>query len=247
MPEMAEQITAMMKGLKLAGMAKGWQGLEFTDRAQFALDLLRLELREREVNRINKLTKKAGFRVLKTLDDFIRNDNIKLPEGLAWEYLTDLKFLSAKENVILAGGVGTGKTHLATALAVKACQERHEVRFYTAASLANLLMEKHNAGKLNAFLSSLRKVELIVLDEIGYVPLHHDAAELLFQIVADSYEYRSMIVTSNLEFANWNAVFGDECLTAALVDRLVHHSRILVFSGESFRLAQSMKMRKGGE
>lgn len=107
------------------------------------------------------------------------------------------------------------------------------------------MYEKNQKGAFNTYMKSLQKVELIVLDEVGFVPLHKDAAELLFQVVSDCYERRSMIITSNLEFSHWNTIFGDNRLTAALVDRLIHHSHILVFSGESYRLAQSMnRVRK---
>ena len=116
--------------------------------------------------------------------------------------------------------------------------------------LVNLLLEKNNKGTLNTFLSGLKKVELIVIDEIVFVPLHKDAAELLFQVISDSYERRSLIITSNLEFSQWNSVFGDNRLTAALIDRLVHHSHIVIFSGESYRLKQSMMRQqdtRGGD
>jgi DNA replication protein DnaC len=135
------------------------------------------------------------------------------------------------------GAVGTGKTHLATAIALKpaagaACQV-----FYRT-SLANILLEKNSRGTLNNFLGTLKKVELMVIDEIGFVPLHKDAAELLFQVISDCYERKSLIITSNLEFSQWNTVFGDNRLTAALIDRLIHHSHIVIFSGESYRLTQ---------
>jgi DNA replication protein DnaC len=137
-----------------------------------------------------------------------------------------------------------GSTASTTAIASKACQEGRRVRFYTAASLANILLEKNNKGTLNNYLSTLKKVELIVIDEIGFVPLHKDAAELLFQVISDCYERKSLIITSNLEFSQWNTVFGDNRLTAALVDRLIHHSHIVIFSGESYRLTQSMQRQR---
>ena len=209
-------------------------------------ELLELELREREVNRINRMVKTAGFQVIKTLEDFVWNRNIELPSGLTQEYMVELDFLKGKENLIFLGSVGTGKTHLATAIALKACQQGRHVRFFTAASLANLLLERNNKGTLNAFLGTLRKAELLVIDEIGFVPLHKDAAELLFQVISDCYERKSLIITSNLEFSQWNTVFGDNRLTAALIDRLIHHSHIVVFSGESYRLTQSMHRQRAG-
>lgn len=244
MLEQDRYIESMMRGLKLGGMAKNWKTVEYTDKSQYMADVLRLEIQEREVNRINRLTKKAGFRVLKTLDEFVPTSNIELPPSLTWEYMTDLKFIPAKENLIFAGGVGTGKTHLATALGVKACQEGHEVRFSTAASLANTLMEKNSAGKLSSFINGFKSAELVILDEVGFVPLHREAAELLFQLISTCYEVRSVIITSNLEFANWNSVFTDERLAAALIDRLVHHSHIAVFRGASYRLSQSIRCQK---
>lgn len=237
---MSEQIEQYMRQLKLGGLAREWRSVEYHDKEQYVTDLLQLELREREVNRINRLVKTAGFRVVKTLDDFIWNPNIELPTGLTRDYMTNLEFLPPRENLIFMGAVGTGKTHLATALSLQACQKGQRVRFFTAASLANTLLEKNNKGTLNAFLSGLKRTELIVLDEVGFVPLHKDGAELLFQVVSDCYERRSMIITSNLEFSQWNSVFGDNRLTAALIDRLIHHSHIVIFSGESYRLTQSL-------
>ncbi|WP_409967230.1 IS21-like element helper ATPase IstB [Bengtsoniella intestinalis] len=233
-----------MKTLKLGGLAKEWTSVEYRNNEQYLTDLLQLELREREINRINRMVKSAGFGVLKTLDDFTWRNEIALPVGLTREYMEDLQFLAPKENLIFMGAVGTGKTHLATALALNACQEGRPVRFFTAASLANILLEKNNKGTLNSFLSTLKKVQLMVIDEIGFVPLHKAAAELLFQVIADCYERKSLIITSNLEFSQWNTVFGDNRLTAALIDRLVHHSHIVIFSGESYRLTQSMSRQR---
>ncbi len=241
---MSEEIELMMRQVKLGGMAKEWRSVQFESTEQYVTDLLKLELKEREANRINRMVKTAGVRVLKTLDDFVWTPAIELPSGLTAEYMEELQFLTPKENLIFMGTVGTGKTHLATAIALKACQEGRRVRFYTAASLANNLLEKNNKGTLNNYLSTLKKVELIVIDEIGFVPLHKDAAELLFQVISDCYERKSLIITSNLEFSQWNTVFGDNRLTAALVDRLIHHSHIVIFSGESYRLTQSMQRQR---
>ena len=222
---MAEQIEQYMRTLKLGGLAKNWRSVQYISTEQYLTELLKIELHEREVNRINRMVKTAGFRVMKTLDDFVWNSSIELPHDLTREYMTELSFLQPKENLIFMGAVGTGKTHLATAIALKACQEGRRVRFFTAAELANILLERNTKGTLNNFLNTLKKVELIVIDEIGFVPLH-------------------LIITSNLEFSQWNTVFGDNRLTAALVDRLIHHSHIIIFSGESYRLTQSMNRRR---
>ena len=240
-------IEQAMRQLKLGGMAKGWREVEFQDREQYVSDLLRLELREREANRINRMVKTAGFHVLKTLDEFAWSSQIALPRGLTREAMEHLKFLDAKENLVFMGAVGTGKTHLATALALKACQEGKKVRFFTAASLANLLMEKNSKNLLGHFMGILKKMDLIVVDEVGFVPLHKDASELLFQVISECYERKSLIITSNLEFSQWNTVFGDDRLTAALIDRLIHHSHIVIFSGKSYRLRQSILRQQADE
>lgn len=237
---MDNQMEQLMRRLKLSGLMKHWQSVEFIDKKQYLQDLLSIEVKEREVNRINRLVKAAAFPVIKTLDAFVWNKNIELPQGITRQEIEDFSFIERKENLILMGAVGTGKSHLGSAIGLEACQKGKKVKFYTAAGLANLLFEKNKKGLLNHFLTSLKTVDLIILDEVGFIPLHKDASELLFQVVSDSYERRSMIITSNLEFSHWNSIFGDNRLTAALVDRLIHHSHILIFSGESYRLAQSM-------
>jgi DNA replication protein DnaC len=240
-----EYIEKMMHTLRLGGLAKSWKGVEYRDKEQYVKALLELELGEREVNRINSLVKTAGFRVLNTLEDFEWTSVIQMPQGMNREELETFRFVERKENLILLGAVGTGKTHLATGIALRACQSGKSARFFTAASLGNTLLEKNQKKTLNAFLETLKKVELIVLDEVGFVPLHQEASELLFQVISDCYEQKSLIITSNLEFRQWNTIFGDNRLTAALVDRLIHHSHIMVFSGDSYRLKQSMQQQRG--
>ena len=240
---MSELIEKYMRTLKLGGLAKDWQTVKYENTEQYIRELLELELREREVNRINRMVKTAGFRVMKTLEDFIWTPNIQIPQGLTQQEMEKFNFIEKRENLIFMGSVGTGKTHLATAIALKACQNGKHSRFFTAASLANILLEKNQKGSLNGFLSALKKVELMVIDEIGFVPLHKEAAELLFQVISDCYERRSLIITSNLKFSQWNTVFGDNRLTTALIDRQINHSHIPIFSGESYRFTQS-KLRE---
>ncbi|MBS3975946.1 MAG: ATP-binding protein [Syntrophomonadaceae bacterium] len=135
-----------------------------------------------------------------------------------------------------------GKTHLATALNL--CRHGRPVRFFTTTGLANILQERHQRGTLSGFMASLRMVELLVLDEIWFITLHKEASKLLFQVVSDCYEQKSLIITSNLEFAQWNTVFGNDKLTAAMIDRLIHHSHILVFSGPGHRLEESLQRQR---
>ncbi len=212
---MSETIEQYMRTLKLGGLSKDWRRVVYSNTEQYVRELLELELKEREANRINRMVKTAGFRVIKTSEDFEWKSGVALPNGLSRDYLENLDFLSAKENLILMGAVGTGKTHLATALALKACQRGQSVRFFTAASLGNTLLEKNSKGALNSFLKTFKKVELLVIDEFGFVPLHRDAAELFkqttndfrscvgrldfspFQVVSECYESKSLIIMQN--------------------------------------------------
>jgi len=240
-------IEQTMRTLKLGGLAKEWRNVEYHDPEQYMEELLEIEVREREANRMARMIKQAGFRVIKTLDNFIWKQGIEIPNTITREEIETADFVEHKENLVLMGAVGTGKTHLAAAVALSLCQKGRHVRFYTATGLANILQEKNQRGQLNSFLTSLKKVELLVLDEIGFITLHKEAAELLFQVVSECYEQKSLIITSNLEFSQWNVVFGDSKLTAAMIDRIIHHSHIVVFSGPGHRLEESMRRQKGGE
>jgi len=245
--ESLQSIEQTMRTLKLSGLAKEWRNVAYHDGEQYMRDLLDIEVRERDANRMARMIKQAGFRVIKTLDNFVWKPGIEIPNTITREDIEAAAFVREKENLILMGAVGTGKTHLATAVALNLCQQGRRVRFYTATGLANILQERHQRGTLTGFMTSLRNVELLVLDEIGFITLHKEASELLFQIVSDCYEQKSLIITSNLEFSQWNTVFGNDKLTAAMIDRLIHHSHILVFSGPGHRLEESMlRQRRGG-
>lgn len=235
-----------MRGLKLGGMAKDWKSVEYRSNEQYLSELLDMEIREREANRTNRLTKQAGFKVMKTLDSFVWKQGIEIPPSITAEAIETAGFVDRKENLVLMGASGTGKTHLATAIAVHLCGTGRQAMFHTATGLAGALQEKKQKGALGAFLKSLSKVELLVIDELGFISLHKEASELLFQAVSECYEQRSLIITTNIEFSQWNTVLGDNKLTAALIDRLIHHSHILVFAGPSHRLEESVKRQKGG-
>ena len=245
--ESLPNIEQTMRTLKLSGLAKDWRSVEYRDPEQYMRDLLEIEVREREANRMARMIKQAGFRVIKTMDDFIWKPTIEIPASITREEIESADFIQRKENFVLMGAVGTGKTHLASAIALSLCEKGRHVRFFTAPALANILQEKHQRGMLTGFMNSLRRVELLVLDEIGFITLHKEASELLFQVVSECYEQKSLIITSNLEFSQWNTVFGNDKLTAAMIDRLIHHSHILVFSGPGHRIEESMaRQRRGG-
>ncbi|MCQ9628104.1 ATP-binding protein [Cetobacterium somerae] len=155
------------------------------------------------------------------------------------EELKELKFIIEKKNLILYGGVGTGKTHMACALGLNACNEGKNVKFYRTSTLVNQLSEAKKKGNLSSFLKRFEKLDLLILDEWGYVPLDREGAQLIFQIISDCYERYSIILTTNLEFSRWVSILYDENMTAALIDRLVHHSHLVLFNGSSKRLKES--------
>ena len=183
--ESLPSIEATMRTLKLGGMAKEWRDVTYQDNEQYMQELLDIEVREREANRMSRMVKQAGFRVIKTLDDFIWKPGIEIPPSITREEIEAATFVERHENLVLMGNCGTGKTHLATAIALNLCEQGRSVRFYTATGLANILQEKHQRGTLNSYMASLRRVELLVLDEIGYITLDKVASELLFQIVSE--------------------------------------------------------------
>jgi len=232
-------ISKQCKLLKLGRIPHVYQEIPYKNKEQYLTELLQLEIEGRQANRVKNLIKRAGFPVHKLLEDFDWLP-VTLPESTSISDLTDLSFLEEKENVLSLGAVGTGKTHLAIALGLRACMEGKRVCFYQCLDLVNELLENHRQDNLAKLLERLKKAHLIIIDELGFVPLHQNGAELLFNVVAQAYERQSLIVTSNLQFGQWNSVLGDDRLTAALIDRLVHHAHILAFDGPSYRLKQAL-------
>lgn len=206
---------------------------------EFLYDLLIAEQRSRTDARRARLLRAAKLPALKTLDgyDFTA---ITFPADYGREQLTDLDFLKHAQDLILFGDVGTGKTHLATALAVAACRRGISARFFTTAGLVMQLRRAKAEGRLDKELASVAKNELLIIDEFGYLPIDDEGARLLFQVIADGYEKRSLVVTTNLEFKRWGMVFGDENMAAAVIDRLVHHGRLLQFRGQSYRVKNAL-------
>jgi DNA replication protein DnaC len=180
--------------------------------------------------------------VVKSLDTFEFLSIPSVNKALVLE-LARCEFLQRRENVLLLGNSGTGKTHLALALGLAACQRGHRVRFTTAAALVHELMEARDEKWLLRFQKQMASYELLIVDELGFVPLSKTGAELLFEVFSQRYERGSMLVTSNLPFAEWTEVLGSERLTGALLDRLTHHVHILEMNGESYRLKQSKHKR----
>lgn len=221
-----------------SGLVKNYSCIEADTHEEFLARLLEMELKTREVHRKNRCLRQAGFDVIKTFHGY-SFDHIEIPTSIPIDDLRTAKFLERKENLILYGPVGTGKTHMATAIGVEACNQGKKVRFYRTSTLVNDLNDAQTAGNLGKMLKQLSKLDLLICDEWGYIPLDRQGAQLLFQVVADCYEKRSIIITTNLEFSKWNGIFYDEKLTSAIIDRLIHHSHLLVFGGQSYRLTHS--------
>jgi len=205
----------------------------------YLLKILRQEVAYRETTRKNRLVKQAGFYSVKTFEGYCFDD-IRLPTELSVAELKEAAFVRQQKNLIFYGNVGTGKTHLATAIGIEACNRGMAVRFFRTAALVNQLSDAQKKGELNKLLKQLAKIDLLICDEWGYVPLDRDGSKLLFQVISDCYEQRSVIITTNLEFSKWVNIFYDEQMTAAMIDRLVHHSYLLLFEGQSYRIKNSL-------
>lgn len=206
----------------------------------FLAALLEQEVLQRDASYVSSRIKAARFPQMKTLEqfDFQAIPSLNKPKLLQ---LSRCEYIEKAENVIFLGNSGTGKTHLAIALGMEACRQGYSVQFWTAARLCNELLEAQSEKRLLTLEKQWLKADLVIVDEVGYVPLTKSGAELFFQHFAVRYERGSTIVTTNLEFADWTQVFKDEQMTAALVDRLTHRSNIFPMNGDSYRFKQSMQ------
>ena len=215
---------------------------EQVDFTRYLLRLTELELVDRDRRAIERRIRQAKFPVVKSLDSF---DFLSIPSANKTLVL-DLargEFIARKENVLLLGNSGTGKTHLALALGLAACQRGHRVRFTTASALVSELIEARDEKHLLRFQKLLAGYELLIVDELGFVPLSKTGAELLFETFSQRYERASTLITSNLPFEEWTEIFGSQRLTGALLDRITHHVHILEMNGDSYRLKHSRRKR----
>lgn len=233
---MDSTLTDLCKQLRLKGVYAYVQEYQpdNADLLQFLTSALQAELDNRKLNRQMRLLRQAGFPTKKRFEDLLPDD---LPQD-GREALTELKaltFLNERRNVILIGNSGTGKTHMAIAIGIHACEENYRVSFKTAAALINEMIEARNENQLSLYIRQFKKTDLLIIDELGYVTFDLAGAELLFQLLATRYETLSTIITSNLGFSEWVKVFHDKTLTAAILDRITHHALILNMNGKSFR------------
>lgn len=210
------------------------------DHLGFLLQLCERELLDRERRAADRRLKAAKFPTLKTLDDFDFAAQPSLNKVLVAELMRG-EFVDRRESVILVGNPGTGKTHLATALAAQACRRGKRVRFYRVTELVTQLLEAREERLLLRLKGQLARLDLLVLDELGYVPASKTGAELLFDVISTAYERTSVVVTTNLPFEQWTEVLGSERLVGATLDRLTHRCHILEASGESYRLRDAKR------
>ncbi len=240
-------LDSYLKALRLPGFLRNYRKFA-EDAAQahlsfdrYLLSLAEQEIAQREKNRQARLIKAARFPVLKELADF---DFTCVPSVSKQQVLELAQggYVRQAESILMVGNPGLGKTHVAIGLALAACRQGQRVRFYNAAALVNELLEAEEARRVPKVLNGALKHRVIVLDELGFIPFSPTGAHLIFQFCSALYQRVALVVTTNLRFADWTQVFGDERLTAALLDRLTHKAHILEFSGgESYRFRERMQ------
>ena len=242
--ELARRVVEAGRRCSLTASVLGeWASAGSPRRVEYLARYLEAEAASRDASKRASLLRRCGLPAPKTFDGYDWSA-VSWPEGLGREDLLSLSFLDRREDLVLMGDVGTGKAHMASALCRLACDRRVEARFFTASSLVARLRRARDEGRLDGEASQIGRARLLVVDELGFLPLDPDGARLLFQVFADAYERQSVVVTTNLEFSRWGSVFGDDQMAAAVIDRIVHHGRLVQFRGESYRVRHAL-MQEG--
>lgn len=242
-----EEVISKYKNLRFNAMGSGLATLitraeeNELSLLQFAESLVDHELEMREDRRIKLNMKRAGFPVIKLLEEF----DFKIQTTITKRQITsllDFSFIENRQNLIFIGVPGVGKTHLATSIGIKAVETGYRVLFTTAAGLVELLDLSELKGELKKRISALSKFDVLIIDELGYLPMNRKSIYHLFQLINALYEYRSIILTTNKDFTSWNDFFNEDNVAVPIVDRLIHHSHIFMIGGESYRLKEKTKM-----
>jgi DNA replication protein DnaC len=210
--------------------------LSYLDLVEQRVDL---ELQGRETHRLAANLRKAGFPVIKRLEEFDYRHQTTITQRQVSQLL-DFRFLEERANLVFIGPPGVGKTHLAVAIGLKALEAGYQVLFTTALALVETLELAERRGELKKKIASLLKFDLLIIDELGYLPMNRQGLYNLFQLINGLYEYRSVILTTNKDFTNWGEFFRDENVAVPIVDRLIHHSQVFMLGGESYRLKQKI-------
>ena len=205
----------------------------------FLSNYLQAEATSRRASARTRLLQGAHLPNIKTLEGYDWQ-KVTLPQNLTPETITNLDFLTRNEDLICYGDVGCGKTHLATALIRAACNKDIKARFTTAADLVWQLRKAKNEGRLDKELNTISKYQLLAIDELGYLPIDPEGARLLFQVINNTYEKTSLIITTNIEFSKWGNIFADDNIAAAIIDRLIHHGHLIRFKGQSWRVTHAL-------
>lgn len=225
--ELARRVVEAGRSCSLTtAVLEEWSRLGTPKQVEYLAGYLEAERSSREASKRATLLRRCALPAPKTFDGY------------------DWSAVSWPEDLVLMGDVGTGKTHMALALCALACERKLEARFFTASSLVMRLRRARDDGRLDREAALIGKARLLVIDELGFLPLDADEARLLFQVFADAYERQSVVITTNLEFSRWGSVFGDDQMAAAVIDRIVHHGRLVQFRGESYRVRHAL-MQEG--